>query len=67
MQEHKAKLDDYIKNPDIHDNKNLLKNVSQEVKQKIIDGRIKVLRQQIERQEHDLNIINNLLKQGSEL
>jgi hypothetical protein len=67
VQEHKAKLDDYIKNPDIHDNKNLLKNVSQEVKQKIIDGRIKVLRQQIERQEHDLNIINNLLKQGSEL
>jgi hypothetical protein len=62
IQEHKAKLQDYINNPDAYDNLGLLKNVSPEVRQKIIDGRIKALEKQIQKQIGELEKIIELLK-----
>ena len=62
IQEHKAKLQDYINNPDAYDNLGLLKNVSPDVRQKIIDGRIKALEKQIQKQIGELEKIIELLK-----
>jgi hypothetical protein len=45
---HKQKLADYLKNPDAYDNKGFLKNASPELRQKIIESRIKSLAGQIE-------------------
>jgi RHS repeat-associated protein len=46
--EHKKKLEDYIKNPDSFDNKDFLKNApNQEVRQRIINGRVKHLEKEI--------------------
>jgi len=39
-----------------------LKNVSQEIRQKRIQGRIRELERQIQRQRGDLDIIDSLLK-----
>ena len=48
LENHKAKLEEFIKNPDAFDNKNFLKNApNTEVRQKIIDGRIKHLKNEI--------------------
>ena len=48
--EHQAKLDAYRKNPAAFDNKGLLKNAPNDaVRQRIIDGRIKHLQQEIEK------------------
>jgi RHS repeat-associated core domain len=42
IDEHKARLQDYINNPDAHDNQGILKNApTPEIRQRIIDGRIK--------------------------
>jgi hypothetical protein len=47
--EHEQKLADYIKNPDDYDNKNLLKNApNQEIREKIIQGRINKLKKEID-------------------
>lgn len=46
---HKQKLADYIRNPDAFDNKGFLKNASPELRQKIIEGRIRNLEGQIEK------------------
>ena len=62
IQEHKAKLQDYINNPDAYDNLGLLKNGSPEVRQKIIDSRIKALEKQIQNQIGELEKIIELLK-----
>ncbi|GBF32467.1 cell wall-associated protein [Desulfocucumis palustris] len=63
IQEHKVKLNNYIKNPDAYDNKGILKNVpSPDVRQKIINGRIKQLKDQINKQQSELDKINKLLK-----
>jgi hypothetical protein len=49
LAEHRAKLDAYRRNPDSFDNKDFLKNApSEEVRKRIIDGRIKHLEQEIE-------------------
>ncbi len=61
IKEHKEKLEAYEKNPDTYDNKNLLKGVSQERRNKIIQGRIKELQRQIRKQENGLKIIDQLL------
>ena len=46
--EHKKKLEDYIKNPDSFDNKDFLKNAqNQEVRQRIINGRVRHLEKEI--------------------
>ncbi|MFI5709914.1 Hint domain-containing protein, partial [Kribbella sp. NPDC051620] len=49
IEEHEAKLRDYLANPDAYDNKGFLKNApSDAVRQRIIDGRAKHLRTEIE-------------------
>ena len=62
IREHEQKLANYITNPDKYDNLGLLKNISQEIRQKRIQGRIEALEKQIRRQREDLDIINILLK-----
>jgi len=62
IRKHTEKLAAYIIDPDKYDNLGILKNVSKEIRQKIIQGRIKELERQIQRQRDDLNIINRLLK-----
>ena len=56
--EHRKKLNDYIANPDRFDNKGFLRNApTPEVRQRIIDGRVRHLRQEIatfEQQVEDL-------------
>ncbi len=61
IQEHEVKLMAYIDNPDKYDHLGLLKNISSEIKQKRIQGRINELQRQIFRQKRDLDIINDLL------
>nr|BFD94188.1 SCP1.201-like deaminase [Kitasatospora sp. Xyl93] len=47
--EHEQKLKEYIANPDAYDNKGFLKNApSDEVRQRIIDGRVKHLTKEIQ-------------------
>lgn len=48
LESHLKKLDDYKANPDQFDNKGFLKDASPELRQKIIDGRIRNLEKQIE-------------------
>ena len=57
INEHTKKLQDYIKNPYLHDNKNLLQNVSPEISTQRINGRIKSLKGQIKKQQGELNKI----------
>jgi len=46
--EHQKKLADYMNNPDAFDNQGVLKNApTPEIRQKIIDGRIRHLQQEI--------------------
>jgi hypothetical protein len=46
---HEAKLAEFIKNPDAFDNKGFLKNApTNEARQRIIDGRVKHLKGEIE-------------------
>lgn len=57
--EHLKKLTDYIQDPDAHDNKEFLKQPivkeRPELRNKIIDGRIKELRKQIENFKRQLD------------
>ncbi|MFC1894871.1 hypothetical protein ACFLYH_02885 [Candidatus Dependentiae bacterium] len=64
VKEHNKKLYDYIKNPDAHDNKGLLKKVSDEVRQKIISGRVEQLKKQIKKQQGELDKTKFLLGEG---
>ena len=64
IQEHKTKLKDYIKNPDAYDNKGILKNVTPEIRQKIIEGRKNALTKQILKQQRELEKIMELLKRS---
>ncbi|MEU0956940.1 polymorphic toxin-type HINT domain-containing protein [Streptomyces niveus] len=49
IEEHELKLRDYLANPDAYDNKGFLKNApSEEVRQRIIDGRTRHLRKEIQ-------------------
>jgi RHS repeat-associated protein len=54
---HKKKLKQYRKNPDLADNKGLLKNADPERRKRIIEGRIKNLEKQI-------NNFKNQIKEG---
>ncbi len=62
IKEHQQKLNDYIKNPDAYDNKGLLKNATSEIREKIINGRINELQNQITKQQGELNKILDILK-----
>jgi hypothetical protein len=52
--EHKQRLADYIKDPDAHDPKGFLETASPELRQKIINTRIRSLEHQIKTFEKDL-------------
>lgn len=55
IQEHRQKIDDYLKNPDAFDNEGLLRNVpTPEIRQKIIDGRVKHLEKEIQTFEKNI-------------
>jgi hypothetical protein len=61
--EHRQKLADYKSNPLGHDNLGVLKNApSPEIRQKIIEGRIRELESQIAKQEGELRKVLDLLK-----
>ena len=60
IKEHEAKLEAYKKDPDLFDNKGYLKNApSQEVRQRIIDGRIRHLENEIKTFNKNINKIKN--------
>lgn len=50
IKEHEKKLKDYIENPDLYDNKGLLKNAEKELRKKIINGRVNSLLKQLAKQ-----------------
>ena len=54
---HRKRLADYIADPDAHDNKGFLKNVSPELREKVIQSRIKSLEGQIQTFVRDLEKI----------
>ncbi len=62
VREHEQKLADYRKDPFAQDNKGLLKSQSAEVQKKIIEGRIKELERQLERQRSELRKIDEALR-----
>jgi hypothetical protein len=56
--QHREKLENYIKNPDAYDNQGLLKNApSPEIRQRIIDGRVKHLQKEIKTFEENIRKI----------
>ena len=55
IREHQKKLDEYSANPEAHDNRGLLRNApTEEVKQRIIEGRIRHLEQEIRNWRNDI-------------
>jgi|GEM_PF-4337126 len=62
IEEHTQKLQDYIKNPDGFDNKGLLRNISESLREQIINGRINALSKQIAKQVGELSKILEALK-----
>jgi RNA polymerase-binding transcription factor DksA len=62
VEEHKQKLDEYKSNPYAHDNKNVLKNAPAQHHKDIIAGRIKVLENQLRKQEGELGKIEKALR-----
>lgn len=65
VDEHIEKLETYRANPDASDNKGLLKNASPDVRQKIIDGRIKSIEQQIKKQQGELaKVLSEIARRG---
>ncbi len=54
VKDHKEKLKDYKNDPDKFDNKGVLKDASPEIREKIINGRIKELERQIKKNELEL-------------
>ncbi|MFH1644050.1 MAG: hypothetical protein ABIA74_02650 [bacterium] len=62
IQEHKEKLEAYLKNPDKYDNKGFLKNApNTNIRQQIINNRAEILKKDILKQEGELAKINFLL------
>ena len=58
IKSHQKKLEEFRKNPDAFDNKDFLKNApSEEVRQKIIEGRIKHLEGEIKTFQDNINSI----------
>lgn len=62
VEEHEQKLEDYKDNPDAYDNKGQLQNVSPELRQQIINGRIKSLEKQIRKNKGELQKANEQLQ-----
>ncbi|MFF2008105.1 RHS repeat-associated core domain-containing protein [Streptomyces sp. NPDC058195] len=59
IEEHEVKLRDYLANPDAYDNKGFLKNApSEEVRQRIIDGRTRHLKKEIQTFHENIAKIN---------
>lgn len=65
IREHEQKLADYRKNPFSQDNKGLLKDQAPEIQQKIIEGRVRELERQIEKQKSELKKIDEALRTHS--
>jgi Pretoxin HINT domain len=64
IEEHQKKLQDYIANPDAYDNQGILANTpNTEIRQKIIEGRIKALQKQIDKQKGELQKINSTIQE----
>ena len=62
IEEHQQKLLDYVANPDAYDHQGLLTNAPPGLRQKIINGRVKSLQKQINKQTGELEKINEQLK-----
>lgn len=62
IREHEQKLADYRKDPFSQDNKGLLKDQPPEIQQKIIDGRVRELERQLEKQKSELRKIDETLR-----
>lgn len=50
MDEHQTKLPNYMDNPEVYDNKGILKNVAPKLHNKIIDGRKNKISSKINRE-----------------
>lgn len=62
IKEHQTKLEEYIKDLYAHDNKGLLENApSDEIRDKIFNGRVNAIQKQITKQIGELNKIIDLL------
>ncbi|MDD2793852.1 MAG: hypothetical protein PHD73_11780 [Sediminibacterium sp.] len=66
VKEHEQKLKDYKADPDKNDNKGLLKDAKPEVREKIINGRVKELERQIKKNEGELRKANKQLENKKE-
>ena len=64
VREHRQKLADYKRDPFAFDNKGTLRNAPEELRSKIIEGRINALKKQISKQEGELQKVNDLLGGG---
>jgi hypothetical protein len=62
IREHERKLADYRKDPFSYDNKGILKDQPPEIQKKIIEGRIKELERQIDKQRSELKKIDEALQ-----
>ncbi|HYH96694.1 hypothetical protein [Hyalangium sp.] len=62
IREHEQKLNDYRKDPFSQDNKGLLKDQPPEIQKKIIEGRVRELERQIEKQKSELKIVDEALR-----
>jgi translation initiation factor RLI1 len=62
IREHERKLADYHKDPFSQDNKGILKDQPPEIQKKIIEGRIKELERQIDKQRSELKKIDEALQ-----
>jgi hypothetical protein len=62
VREHRQKLEDYKRDPDAHDNKGMLQNVTTDNRTSIIDGRIRSLEKQIEKNQKNLDKVNQRLE-----
>jgi predicted nuclease with TOPRIM domain len=60
--EHRKKIADYTRNPDLHDNKQILKNCDPKYRDKIIEGRIKALEKQLKKNEGELRKAQDQVK-----
>ncbi|MEM6321537.1 MAG: hypothetical protein AAF960_28015, partial [Bacteroidota bacterium] len=62
IEEHLQKIEDFKANPDAFDNKGVLKDAAPELREKIIQGRIKSLEKQIKGQRENLRKVNEALE-----
>lgn len=62
IREHERKLADYRKDPFSQDNKGLLKDQPPEIQKRIIEGRVRELETQLEKQRSELKKIDEALR-----